>query len=121
MFPPIFSICAADATVKSLLGVTPTRLYPFGKAPENVTRPYAVWQQITGTPENFIGDVPDIDSYTVQVDVYSLDEATARQVAQALRNAIEPSAHIVAWRGESIDPETGDSRISFDVDFWVNR
>jgi hypothetical protein len=121
MYPPIFTVCAADSAVTTLLGTTPTRLYPFGEAPQEVVKPYAVWQIINGAPENVLSDAPDVDSYTVQVDVYADTGASVRSVVQALRNAIQPVAHITAWRGESKESETGLYRYSFDCDWWVQR
>jgi len=121
MYPPIFETCAADADVQSNLGVSPTRLYPFGEAPAGVTKPYAVWQMITGLPENYLGQVPDMDSFSIQVDVYGPTVDAVRDAAEALRNAIEPVAHIIAWRSESRDPETRNYRYSFDVDWFVDR
>ena len=121
MFPPIFAIASASATVKALIGSSPVRCYPFGSAPQNVALPYVVWQIIAGQPENYIGDTPDLDKYVTQVDVYGLTEASSRAVAQALRDAIEPVAYITAWRGESTDPETLHKRYSFDVDWHVTR
>ena len=41
--------------------------------------------------------------------------------SRALRDAVEPVAHIVAWRGESRDVDTRLYRYSFDVDWLVNR
>lgn len=121
MYPPIFATCAAAPAVNELLGTAPTRLYPFGEAPQGVTYPYAAWQTVGGAPENYLGSRPDIDSYTLQVDVYAETGASARAVATALRDAIEPKAYITRWGGESKDPETGRYRISFDVDWHVSR
>ncbi|HBO3174931.1 DUF3168 domain-containing protein [Pseudomonas aeruginosa] len=121
MFPPIFEVCAASGAVTALIGTNPVRMYPFGQAPQGVVYPYAVWQLVTGIPENYLGDLPDADSYTVQIDVYADTGAAARNVAKALRDAIEPVAYVTSWRGESIDPETKRYRYSFDVDWIVQR
>lgn len=121
MFPPVFATCFADATCKELLGSAPMRLYPFGRAPEDESRPYAVWQTISGTPGNYIGNTPDMDSLTTQIDVYATNEADAREVAKAIRNAIEPVAHITSWRGEMWDNSTELRRYSFDVEWIVLR
>lgn len=121
MFPPIFQVCTAAAPVTALLGLNPTRLYPFGEATQGVIYPYAVWQTVTGLPENYIDRTPDMDSYTLQIDVYAETGTSVRAVAEALRDAIETSAHIVSWRGESRDPETKRYRLSFDVDWFVAR
>lgn len=125
-FPPIFA--AVDvAPVRALLktGTGELRFYLFGRAPQGVARPYAVWRTAYGSPENYLDKVPDTDSFGVQVDVYA--DATpaganqARAVAVALRNAIEPKAYITAWRGESRDPETGNYVYSFDCDWLTPR
>jgi hypothetical protein len=127
MTPPIFA--AVDvAPVRALLksGNGPLRFYAWGMAPQNVTYPYAVWRFAGGLPENYLGDVPDIDSFSLQIDVYAADvqgqrSEMTRRVAEALRDAIEPVAHITAWRGESRDPDTKSYRFTFDVDFWTPR
>lgn len=121
MYAPIFTTASASSAVKALIGTSPVRLYLFGEAPQGVAKPYAVWQTISGTPENYINQVPDIDSYTLQIDIYAATASSARAVAQALRDAIEPVAHIVRWGGESRDEATGNYRFSYDVDWFVKR
>ena len=118
---PIFAVCAADAGVRALLGVIPHRLYPFGEAPEGVTKPYAVWQLITGSPENYLAGRPDLDGYTLQVDVYADTATSARAVTDAISRAIELQAYIVRWGGESTDTATKLYRSSFDIDWLVPR
>ncbi|SFY16254.1 DUF3168 domain-containing protein [Azotobacter vinelandii] len=120
MFPPIFSVVAADPAVTALLG-SPPRLYPFGEAPQGVASPYAVWQVVGGSPENYLGQRPDIDGMTLQIDVYAAAASAARAVAAALRDAIEPHAYITRWSGENRDPDTSNYRTSFDVDWLVPR
>lgn len=122
MYPPIFDTVntpAVRAVLKS--GNDPLRFYLFGQAHQNVQKPYAVWQTAYGSPENYLNQVPDVDSFGVQVDVYADNATSARTVAQALRDAIEPKAHITSWRGDSIDPDTQNYRFSFDCDWIVNR
>lgn len=121
MYPPIFKYAAASDQVKAILGQNPTRIYMFGQAPQNVAYPYAVWQVSSGSPENYITNTPDIDLFGIQVDVYAKEAIQARNCAVALRDALEPYAHIVSWRGETRDTETASYRSSFDVDWWVNR
>jgi len=121
MYPPIFEVVSADSDVQTNLGVSPTRFYPFGEAPTGVDKPYAVWQFVTGIPENYINEIPDTDTMSIQVDVFADTALQVRDVAQALRDAVEPHAHVVSWRGESRDPDTRNYRISFDVDWIVSR
>jgi len=120
MFPPIFEVCAANSAVKMALG-NPPRIYPFGEAEQGTPKPYAVWQTISGSPENYLAQRPDIDSFTLQVDVYAGTAADARACARAIRDAIEPRAYVVRWNGEMRDPDTKSYRVSFDVDWWTPR
>lgn len=121
MKPPIFPICAASPTVTALLGSNPTRLYPFGEAPRKRQTPYAVWQIIGGAPENHLTDAPDVDRYSVQVDVYATTGSDAVAVAEALRDAIEPHAQITRYGGHETDTDTQHKRISFDVSWYHHR
>ncbi|WP_085696275.1 DUF3168 domain-containing protein [Pseudomonas sp. B26(2017)] len=121
MDAPIFTVCAADTAVLELLGASPTRLYPFGEAPEGVAKPYAVWQLVGGSPENYLAQRPDVDGFSLQVDVYACSPSDAREVRDALRDAIESHAYITRWGAEGRDQETGNYRLSFDVDWWSYR
>ncbi len=121
MIAPIFTVCAASADVRVVLGDSPVRLYPFGQNPDAPVYPYAVWQNITGGPENYLSGRPDADGFTIQVDIYAdtADEVIA--VARALRDAIEPRAYITRWGEQDQDSETKRYRYSFDVDWIVLR
>ncbi|HGM8395326.1 TPA: hypothetical protein ACKQBE_005744, partial [Pseudomonas aeruginosa] len=59
--------------------------------------------------------------FSLQVDVFADTAAQVRAVATAIRNAIELRATITRWSGEEWDDPTDLYRISFDVDWWVNR
>lgn len=124
MYPPIYPAVAASPACVALLksGTGPIRFYQFGVNEEQPqTYPYAVWQRVGGLPENYLGQTPDIDTFTVQVDVYAKSADQARTVATALRDAIEPVAHITGWFGESRDPDTKNYRFTFQTDWWTPR
>lgn len=121
MYPPIFQLAVRDAAVRAALGESPTRLFLFGLAPEGVGHPYAVWQVVGGSPENYLTNRPNIDNFLIQIDVYGPDADEVRAAAKALRDALEDHAHVTSWRGESRDSETRLYRSSFDVSFFTNR
>jgi len=121
MIAPIFPVCAASPVVNALLGGDRLRLYPFGLQDDDVTYPYAIWQNISGEPENYLGQRPDADAFSLQVDVYADTPDDAIAVAAALRDAIEPHAHITRWGDQARDSETKRYRYSFDVDWIVLR
>lgn len=121
MYPPIFEYATASTAVIAVLGSTPTRFWPFGKAPQNEVRPYAVHQLIYGTPENTLACAADTDLLGIQVDAYAKTASDARNVAKILREAFEPHGYIVALNGESWEQATGLWRVSFTVEFWTDR
>lgn len=121
-YPPIFTIAKASSAVTTLLGANPTRFWPFADAPKNEERPYAVHQLVYGTPSNLLDGAPNDDLFGIQVDCYAKTATDARNVADALRDAIEDSTNsIAAWNGEEIDTPTGLYRVSFTAEFWTDR
>lgn len=121
MYPPIFETAVKSTALKSALGTNPTRLFLFGMAPEGVADPYAVWQVVGGSPENYLAGRPDMDGFTIQLDVYGTTAAQVRDAVKALRDALEIHAYVTSWRGESRDPETKRYRASFDMSWYVSR
>lgn len=128
MMPPIFPILSTDPTVRSLLGEPPsTRIYPFGEARQTVTYPYVTWQIITGTPEVYLGDRPDIDDVRVQIDCWGdgtpekSGAASVNAVADAIRNVLEGHGYMVDFGSTERDPDTVSYRYRMDFEFWTHR
>lgn len=117
MIPPIYPRVAANVTS---LG-SPVRFYPFGQATQQTPKPYAVYQIITGTPENYLGQLPDIDNAIVQVDVYADTASQASSVADDIRDAVEPVAHMTGLGITGKDPQTQLYRYRMDFSYWVPR
>lgn len=120
MQPPIYETAKANAGVTALLGAPEPRFFAFGNAPPGIEKPYAVWRHIFGSPENYLGDLPDIDSFGIQVDTYAVDGATARTVSAALQAAFEPVAHVTSYGAEIRDSDTLNFSTSFVVE-WINN
>lgn len=121
MYPPIFETCSSNSQVTDVFGSSPCRIYPFGEAPQDATLPYAVWQTIGGVPENALNTAPDIDSFTIQVDVVAETGEAARNGAEEIRDAIESSCHVVNWLGEGRDLDTRKFVVGFIADWFVDR
>jgi len=119
MLPPLMQVLAASSAVEQIFGDDAARVYA-NEAPPEVDRPYAVFSTIYGTPENELGDSPGVDSWGVQIDVYGARISEVRDGAQAIRDAIEPHAYVVSWRGEGRDKVTRDHSFSFDIE-WLYR
>lgn len=125
MFPPLIRILSASTPVKARFGTTPLRVYPFGGAPAKgetgYAVPYAVWQTVIGDPENYLGGLPDLDAWRVQVDVYATTFDAAAADAKLIRDAVEPVAYIASFNGSGWDEPTGLFRYSFDCSFQTPR
>ncbi len=115
---PIFTVCAANSAVKAVLGSNPTRIYPAGRAPQGVERPYATWKLVSGNPINYVAGAPDADDYRLQVDVYSDDEQSTNDAANAIMNAIQAQAYVLSYNGTGRDKDTADYYFGFDVG-WI--
>ena len=121
MTPDVFNIAKQSSAVTGVLG-NPPRFYPFGKAPQNETRPYAVWQVVYGNPDNSLSCVPKEDLFGCQFDSYAKTASDARDVAAALRDAFESEHYpVVGYNGEFWEPSTGLYRVSFSIEIWTVR
>lgn len=117
----LFPILYADDTVKSLLGSSPLRVFPYGKAPEGVALPYCVYGVINALPENYMDGVPDIDSMRTQVSIYSQTDSNLTACYEAVRDALEPHAHMVSFATPDIDADTELYSCRMEFDFWDDR
>jgi len=127
MFPPVFQTLKASADVTNIVGTNPPRIYRHGSAPQRDVndntplQPYVTWMVVTGTPENQLSDVPLIDRVTVQVDCWHPTDKGIVPFAQAVRDAIEPTAHMTAMPVDERDPETKLYRIALEFDWFLDR
>lgn len=125
MLPAVFPLLRDAAAVTALIGTAPVRAYRHGSAPQNVAAPYVTWFLLSGEPQNVLDEVPRADRQTVQVDCWSDNAGTGSAgidaLAKAVRDAIEPHAHMTAVSGDSQDPDTRRYRISMTFDFWTDR
>lgn len=121
MIPPVFQLAAADVTVKGMLGTNPTRLYPFGQTPDAITYPYSTWQTITGLPENQLSGPPPCDRIGVQLDVWAKEADECFALSEALRDCLEPHAHMTFFGNTERDSPSRSYRQTLTFDFWLNR
>lgn len=125
MLPEVFPILSADLEVTSIIGVSPTRFYPHGRAPQNVQAPYATWFIVSGIPENTIDEVPRVDRFSVQIDCWSDNTGDGAQevkeLATAIRDALEPHAHMTAIAVDGVDPDTQRNRLGLVFTVWQDR
>lgn len=122
MLPPVYSLLTADVGVTALVG---TRIYRHGAAPQKVVAPYITWSLVSGTPENELSSLPRVDRLEVQIDCWSNNtgtgDAEVESVATAVRDALEPVAHMTAIVANEQDFETRRYRLGLQFTFWLRR
>jgi len=119
MLPLIYPLLRDAPAVTALIG-SPPRAFRHGTAPQNVPKPYVTWSVPGGAPENtFDGAASDL--FRVEVDCWSDDDTQVETLAAAVRAALEPSGHLVAYIADERDPVTQRFRISYAFDFILSR
>lgn len=119
--PNVFQLLAGDSNVTDILGTAPTRVYLFDNAPQDTPEPYVTWQIVVSTPENSHSELPRVDQDRVQIDIWSLDQATCIDLAGKVRDAIEPTAHMINKINMGKDPDTKLFRWVLEFTFWTGR
>lgn len=118
MVPPVYRILSGDVAVTALVA---DRISGQGYGGETPVAPYITWNVVSGMPQNYLADRPGVDDFRAQVDIWAQDAATAKQVAEAARDALEPHAYCVGVVADEYDPETQLYRYGFDWRFWESR
>lgn len=117
MIPPVYQTLSAASAVVAIAG---TRIHGSGYSTQGTTQPYIVWQVITTLPANTLSCAPDSDDIRVQVDCYATSETVVRNLAIAVRNALEEPAYmLMAWN--DYESDTGLYRWSMDFGWIVSR
>lgn len=121
--PSAFEILNDSIPVKVLLGAQPLRIYPWGEAPhrDELVKPYATYLVYNAIPENFLGETPDIDNHGTQFDVYAEDGQSCESCFRAIRDALEPYAHMTNFSLPFRDPATQLYTARLEFDFWEPR
>jgi hypothetical protein len=118
MFPTVYATLAADSAVQSLVG---SNIYRHDDAPQGVAGDYVVWS-VSGTPLNNMSELPPVDQWTVSITVWSDDDARVEAIARAIRDAMEPVAHLISIPIDNRDrPATKRYRITMQFDWWFSR
>ena len=124
MTAPIFKLLNASGEVKSFLQRgNKLRAYEFGLAPDAPIKPYLVWQDISGIPQNHIDCPANTDHLTIQIDIYTTDPMQLRTIREAARKALEldNACTVTSLRGNVREPETKLYRTGFDSNWFVDR
>ena len=120
MFPLVYSTLSGSIAVTSIIGSAP-RAYRMGEAPQDVVKPYVTWSTISGTPENQLSGLPSVDRMQVQIDCWHTTDAGAEALAIAVRDAVEPIAHMTSMPAIGRETDTRLYRVSMQFDWFVDR
>jgi hypothetical protein len=120
LLPPVFALLKAAPAVTAILGAVP-RVFRHGIAPQGTVAPYVVWLIVGADPENNLSDLPPTDRIVIQVDCYSTGDGEVETLAQAVRDAIEPKAHMTGIVVNDREPDTGLYRLALQFDYWMSR
>lgn len=109
MLPSIFpKIIACTDTKAALTGTDDiTRFFEFADADHNSQLPYATWQLLSGTPDEYLTCVPDGDDYSFQVDVWAKTGASVTATAKLIRDCLQEYYVCDFMGGTEKDFETG--------------
>lgn len=118
MYPPVFELLAASSDVAAHVD---ERIYPHGYAPQRVTAPYITWDVMGGAPENNLSAAPDTDSIVARVRVWGDDAQAIYAIGQAVRDCLEPVAHMEDVPMTGRDAETLRPWLSMTFRFWTHR
>ena len=124
MTAPIFALLNASDEVKSFLQTgNKLRAYEFGLAPDAPAKPYLVWQDISGDPQNHLDCPANTDHVTIQIDIYTLVPDQLRLIREAARKALEldNSCTVTSLRGNEREPITKLYRTGFDSNWFLDR
>jgi hypothetical protein len=115
--PPVQQTLTAASAVTAIAG---NRIYQ-SIVPQDQTQPYVVWSVVTSAPGNNLSETPEYDDQRVQIDCWSMNQSQARQLGQAVRDAIEVYTHIVYGPWNDYEPDTKLHRWSMDAEYWQDR
>jgi hypothetical protein len=116
----LYSVLKADPTVAALVvsgGVT--RIYPL-EVPQDVVMPAVVYQRIASAPEVTLDGDAGLDAVRVQVSCWAATYAGAKELAAAVRAAVNASnlRAVTEIEIDDRDTETRQYRVIIDFRIW---
>jgi hypothetical protein len=114
MLPNVYTVLRQNSTV---LQKVANRIYRHASAPQNVAAPYITWFMVMGMPDLQISGAPLSDMDTIQIDVWSTDDAEVEQIAYAVRDVLDNAKIANRIVQNSRENESRLFRIGIEADF----
>jgi len=122
---PLYEVCKNDGPTAAFFGDSNIlRIFPFSfskKKGFDLTKPYAVWQTVGGSPDNVLEGGACSDSVEVQIDVYAQSVDDCRQGANLIEAAIESECMITRYFTEEFEQDTKLFRATFGASWILKR
>lgn len=118
MESPTWKVLAAAPAVTAL--VPAIRIHK-GYAGDAPVTPYIVIEEATAAPQNYTSNPPGIDNFRAQIRVLADDTAQAKQVGEAVRDAMEVVSTQQFAEGPFREDDTGLWAHLSDWSHWINR
>jgi len=115
MTAPIYQWLSTDTAVAAIAG---TRIYQT-IAPQDVVKPYVTWNIVGGHSESYLSEGAGSDQQRIQVDVWALDGVGRKNLANAVRDALEPYGYPVGVPMDDYESDTKLFRMMLQFNFWT--
>ncbi|ETF00682.1 hypothetical protein W822_20010 [Advenella kashmirensis W13003] len=124
MLPSVFPVLNVPG-IQSYVGALDPRIYDFGSAPQDVTKPYMTFRNVADAPYEQVSGAPCGDFDSVQIDIYAgpddSERSTVRGLARAVREALDDAGIANRLIIQMREADTKLFRISIEADFITNR
>lgn len=118
MLPNLYALLSATSAVTAVVG---DRIYGHGEAPQDTTRPYVTFFDVTDQPFDQISGPPCADRDSVQIDCWHQNKAGIRALSIAVRDALDGAGHANRVVVDTRESATKLYRIAFQADFISDR
>lgn len=109
------SVLIADSAVAAIAG---SRISPVYRS-QDVPVPAVTLSNVGKSPINALNTYAGIDSNRVQADCWADTYTQARQLAEAVRNAMQTAGHLLEFEADDRDDPSGQFRVIQDFYVWT--
>lgn len=118
MFPNVYALLRADATVLAMVG---DRIGRHGSVPQDTATPYITWFVVADAPHNTLGEPPGSDFNSVEIDCWSDNDAEVVALARAVRAVLDAAGHHNRVVVDTRETDTKLYRVGIETDLITQR
>lgn len=104
-----------------LSSVASGRVYPL-IAPDNVEKPYIIFQVVSAMPENTLADGVGITNFRMQIDCYDKTYAGVKTLAESVKTAMSNASftNLQLMGQDFFESDVKLYRVSMDFSIWAD-